>query len=194
MPLHTLFSWASTGAKEERLVASHLKTLHKLSYAVINDILLPSAGNTSYAQIDHVVVSRFGIFCIETKSHIGWIYGNHRNEYWDQYIFKNKFQFRNPLHQNYGHIKALERVLSHRIHSPISSLIVFPNADQVKVDGNDTVGDISDILEKIENCTDIIYTAAECEAICETIKAQAITSGKARVQHVSEIQSLVLST
>ena len=42
-----------------------LSLLPKKDYLVINDLLLQSGGHST--QIDHVVVSVFGVFVIETK-------------------------------------------------------------------------------------------------------------------------------
>ena len=52
--------------------------LHKLptdTYTVFNDVIVTdSEGRTT--QIDHIVVSRYGIFVVETKCYKGWIFGN----------------------------------------------------------------------------------------------------------------------
>jgi hypothetical protein len=62
-------------------------------------------------QIDHIVVSNYGIFVIETKNYKGWIMGNEYDEYWRQVIYKRKEKLYNPIKQNYGHILALKGVL-----------------------------------------------------------------------------------
>lgn len=58
------------------------------------------------ALIDHVVISKYGVFVIETKNYRGWIIGNEKSEYWTQVIYKRKERLYNPIKQNYGHIKA----------------------------------------------------------------------------------------
>jgi len=42
-------------------------------YCLFKDELIPIDKGTT--QIDHVLVSRFGIFVIETKNMKGWIFG-----------------------------------------------------------------------------------------------------------------------
>jgi len=79
-------------------------------YRRIHNLILPAKGGTT--QIDHVLVSVFGIFVIETKNMSGWIFGNERSPKWTQSIYGKKFQFQNPLHQNYRHTKALEEFLN----------------------------------------------------------------------------------
>ncbi|WP_369414666.1 nuclease-related domain-containing protein [Microbulbifer elongatus] len=43
-------------------------------------------------QIDHIFVSRFGIFVVETKYMQGWIFGSERQEQWTQKIYKKSFR------------------------------------------------------------------------------------------------------
>jgi len=54
----------------ETAVKVHLSRLNKKQYKTIHDVLIPnSKGITS--QIDHIVVSPYGIFVIETKNYKG---------------------------------------------------------------------------------------------------------------------------
>lgn len=91
-------------------------------YHPLHNVTLPTVDGTT--QIDHILVSCFGIFVIETKNMKGWIFGGERQRQWTQQIFKKTVKFQNPLHQNYKHIKALEDTLA----APpdiIHSIIVF---------------------------------------------------------------------
>ena len=79
-------------------------------YRRIHNLILTAQGGTT--QIDHVLVSVFGIFVVKTKNMSGWIFGNERSPKWMQSICGKKFQFQTPLHQNYRHTKALEEFLN----------------------------------------------------------------------------------
>ena len=79
-------------------------------YRRIDDIILPAKDGTT--QIDHVLVSAFGIFVIETKNMQGWIFGGERDSTWCQSIFGHKQRFQNPLRQNYRHIECLAEFLN----------------------------------------------------------------------------------
>ncbi len=85
----------SKGKVGEKRVATILKRLPEDDYKVINDLLLSSNGYST--QIDHIVVSVYGIFVIETKFYQGWIYGGENSEYWTQNIYgvKSKLFFSN---------------------------------------------------------------------------------------------------
>ena len=79
--------------------------LDKAVYFPLHNVTLTTPDGST--QIDHVIVSRFGIFAIETKNMQGWIFGSERQAEWTQKIFKRSFRFQNPLRQNYKHTRAL---------------------------------------------------------------------------------------
>jgi len=61
--------------------------LPKTSYRVINNVTIPdNQGGTT--QIDHVIVSPYGIFVVETKHYKGWIFGDPQQPTWTQMIHK----------------------------------------------------------------------------------------------------------
>lgn len=71
--------------------------LDKQPYRLIKNVTLPTKDGTT--QIDHIIVSRFGVFVIETKNMKGWIFGNAKQKQWTQKIFKYSGKFQNPLRQ-----------------------------------------------------------------------------------------------
>lgn len=113
-----------------------LATLPKDEYQVINDIIIPSKYGTT--QIDHVVVSIYGIFVIETKNYKGLIYGGEDAETWTKNMWGNKYSLRNPLKQNYGHVKSLQAILNipKEMFIPI---VVFSNRAKLRVQTQETV-------------------------------------------------------
>jgi restriction system protein len=89
-----------------------LKKLDPLLYQSYCDVYLPRPDDKGTTQIDHIVVSKFGIFVIETKNYKGWIFGNAKQRQWTQQIYHKKSRFQNPLHQNHLHVKALKQFLA----------------------------------------------------------------------------------
>ena len=77
------------GKLGEKSVATILSFLPKDEYVVLNDIMLKNGNSTT--QIDHIVVSIYGIFVIETKNYKVWIFGNAHKDYWTQNILGNKY-------------------------------------------------------------------------------------------------------
>ncbi len=74
-------------------------------HTVFNDQTIPAGGGTIH--IDHMVVSQFGIFVIETVDRRGIISGAEHQDRWKQYRLGRFTRFDNPLEQNYLAIKAL---------------------------------------------------------------------------------------
>lgn len=106
----------------ERLVRvfAHYQ-LDRQIYHRLHDVTLPTPDGTT--QIDHVFLSPYGIFVLETKNMSGWIFGGEQQAQWTQQIYKQRFKFQNPLRQNYKHLKALESALgvaSEHLHSVIA--------------------------------------------------------------------------
>lgn len=114
------------GKMGEFAVSVHVKLyLDKEKYTLLNDCTFPDEQNQT-TQIDHILLSPYGIFVVETKNYKGWIFGGERQKTWTQKIYKNSYKFQNPLHQNYKHQKVLEEVLAD-IADPnlIHSVVVF---------------------------------------------------------------------
>ncbi len=99
------------------------------AYEMFNDVTLPTAKSTT--QIDHIVVSPFGIFVIETKNYSGWIFGSSNSKNWTQVLYKKKYQLFNPLWQNAHHVKAVKRFLS-LPDRYIFSVVVFVGNAKIK--------------------------------------------------------------
>lgn len=98
-------------------------------YFPIHNVTLPTPDGTT--QIDHVFVSRFGVFVVETKNMKGWIVGVENQPRWTQKLHKRSFSFQNPLRQNYKHVKALQAMLDVPAET-IRSVIVFTGESRFK--------------------------------------------------------------
>ena len=111
---------AKAASKREQWVktlvqAGAVLMLPSSMYRQYHDVILPTAGGTT--QIDHVFVSVFGVFVVETKNMSGWIFGSERDQDWTQ-VFPGgrKFKFQNPLRQNYGpHSRGGRRLGKRRV-------------------------------------------------------------------------------
>lgn len=78
-------------------------------YKRFHNVILPSKNGT--AQLDHILVSPFGIFIVETKNYKGWIFGSEEQANWTQTLYKKKYSFQNPLKQSYRQKKVLASFL-----------------------------------------------------------------------------------
>lgn len=94
-------------------------------------MVLPTPYGSS--QLDHIVVSPYGIFVIETKNYSGWIYGSEHGEYWTKNVYGHKYEFYNPILQNTGHITALRKNLKEFRYLPIFSIVAFSRQARLDV-------------------------------------------------------------
>ena len=113
-----------TGDIGELQLSSVLKSLPDCYHVIDNVLLRTRKGST---QLDHIVVSPFGVFVIETKNYKGMIFGDMEGIVWTQVLNgAGHFKVYNPVRQNYGHIVELCR----QTRIPIAimqGVIVFTN-------------------------------------------------------------------
>ena len=154
-------------------------------YHDINNITLPTKDGTT--QIDHVIVSRYGIFVVESKNMKGWIYGDEKNPQWTQVIFGNKYPFQNPLRQNYRHTKALSDFLNIP-HNKFFSVIMFWGDCEFKTPMPENVLN-QHYTPYIKSKTKILFSDEQVQHIVNKIKQGMLPkTGKTRRQHIQALQ------
>lgn len=78
-------------------------------YQRFHDLII--SGNNGTTQIDHLLISPFGLFIIETKNYKGWIFGSESQPKWTHSLYKNKYSFQNPIRQTFRQKKVLSEFL-----------------------------------------------------------------------------------
>lgn len=89
----------------EQTVAWLLVFLPKREYTVINNLYFRDG--RSSCQIDHLVVSRYGVFVIEAKNYLGVISGKGSDKMLQRKVFGMRYKTRNPIDQNDWHERYL---------------------------------------------------------------------------------------
>lgn len=135
-----------TGRMGEHAVDQKLRELPSDIYKVIDDVMLEINGVTH--QIDHIVVSKYGLFVIEAKCYKGMITGKEKDYYWYQYLGKRKYKLINPIHQNYGHIKSISELLNIS-EKDLISIVCFTNQSELKIDVKSEVIQRKDLANRI---------------------------------------------
>jgi len=111
------------GLVGEKITAfAMVQSLDKSIYRRFHNLIINATDGST--QIDHVVVSRYGIFVLETKNMKGWIFGSERDANWTQSLYNKKSSFQNPLRQNYRHTKCLAEILG-LSHDVMHSIVFF---------------------------------------------------------------------
>ena len=116
-------AYSSQNLGESLLTRSIQANFATPDYHLMNNITLRLSDGTT--QVDHILVSRVGVFVIETKHYRGWIFANAEQPKWTQVFFKQKFRFQNPILQNYRHIRAVQDTLDFLPSGAIQSAVVF---------------------------------------------------------------------
>ena len=122
----------SKGRIGEHRVSHILGRLPKDKYRVINNLLLRTSSDST-TQIDHVVISQYGIFVIETKFYKGRIYGGENSEFWTQNIYGNKYSLRNPILQNAGHVRVFRQLLKDYGDIPFFPIVAFSRQASLRI-------------------------------------------------------------
>lgn len=152
------------------------------------NLVLYSGYNTTFTEIDEVIVSPYGIFCIEYKAHVGYIFGSRANTSWTQCKYDGHHKLYNPLLQNYKHVKALEKLLSNDVKVPIHSLVVFTNAKEVKTDSNQVLMGYDQLRNLLSYHTTQYYNAHEYASICHKLLVSSANSNRYLDTHIRELQ------
>lgn len=164
----------------EKTVAGILSTLPQ-EYQIIHNVMLrQQSGRTT--QIDHVVVSPYGIFVIETKNYRGYITGSEWGEKWTE---NKKFSIPNPIKQNYGHVKALAELLD-LAEERFVPLVVFTTNADVKVQSEKIVY-TTQLRKTIRAYQEPKLDTDQVNALTDKIKNANINSKKVRKEHVQAI-------
>ncbi|MFM4961087.1 nuclease-related domain-containing protein [Aeromonas caviae] len=160
--------------------------LDKREYRLLKDVTLPTPQGST--QIDHVIVSRFGVFVIETKNMKGWIFGDPRHKRWTQQLFRRRHGFQNPLHQNYLHLMTLKSLLGladHQLHSIVYFIgdctFKTPMPENVMRRG---------LVSYIKSKTTPVLSTADVDRIIDTIQQGRLTaSWQTHRQHVTQLKT-----
>ena len=164
--------------------------LDKQVYRCVQNVILPTTRGTT--QIDHVVVSPFGVFVIETKNMKGWIFGRENDEKWTQVLSGNKYRFQNPLRQNYRHTKCLAEFLKIE-HSFFHSIVFFIGDCRFKTPVPQNVMS-SGLATYIKKFTKPRLGLDRVAAIDSTLRAAKVDPELSLRLHLSSLQSRHAST
>lgn len=171
----------------EHWTKQELNKLPKDKYKIFNNVLIKENDNT--CQIDHIVVSQYGIFSIETKQYNGYITGNKYDKYWIRYAGKKKYYYTNPIRQNYGHKKALSLLLNID-ESKILNIVCIPSNARLKIEHDGELVRINALIDKIKSYTDVIIDNED--EIVDKIVISNITDIKIKKEHIKNIRDNII--
>ncbi len=166
------------GFSGELIVSLFLRKLDPKIYKVINNIYISNSKDV--VQIDHIVISKFGIFVIDTKNWFQEIKGNvNDNHWWNKVIYQNE-----------KHKSLLKIVLE--CNPRMVSIVAFSGYSKINVKGNikDTyLVNISKLLEIIRSYNEIKLEKNEIIAIYNKLLSIKKNMHKYRILHKSKYRS-----
>lgn len=160
----------------EQKVANVLaQELSYKDYFIFNNIITHSKNNIS-TQIDHIIVSKFGIFVLESKDFSGWIFGDKNQSTWTKSMpGAIKYKFQNPIHQNYGHIMALKELMPFAKDN-FYNIVVFSGDAEIKTDPIENVVYLNKLIDYIKkndkvklNEDEVQFAVGKLSYVCQTI-------------------------
>ncbi len=156
-------------------------------YHLMNHLTLQMKDGTT--QVDHILVSRFGVFVLETKDYKGWIFANAKQANWTQVLFYYRFQFQNPIFQNDRHVRAVQGLLDFLPPGAVKSVVVFTGVAEFKTEIPQGVFSLSELIEYLREQTVEVMSRNRmqfCVGRLET--ARLAISGKTDVEHVQSLE------
>lgn len=171
----------------EAIVSGRLrKNLPENEYVVIDDVYLPIEGGTT--QIDHLVVSKYGVFVVETKNYSGWIFADGKSKVWTQVSFKKKHTLQNPIRQNYLHVCTIADLLGVP-KEILVGVVAFTGDCEFKTPMPEGVVYSRRLAKYIREFDRPILKDKEVAEIIEAIKEwQASVSPEQRKQHIANLK------
>jgi len=163
--------------------------LDKNKYHLFKNVTIFTNNGTT--QIDHVIVSKYGIFVIETKNMKGWIFGDKNKKIWTQKIYKHTNKFQNPLQQNYKHVKTLESLLNIN-QNKIFSIVTFVGDSTFKTEMPENVTYRGGFINFISSKKIQLLSEQEVNKINALISEKRLSQTvRTHVNHVQHVKDVV---
>ena len=180
--LYIVFGNKLIGWFGEHWTRKALKNLPK-EYIMFNNVFIYVDNNTH--EIDHVIVSPYGIFCIETKQYNGYFTGDKYDKKWVRHVGRKKYYYNNPIRQNYGHVKSLSKLLSIG-EDKIYNVVCIPSRAKLKINHDGELVGYYDIKEKILSYKDIVID--NVEELVDIINRSNIKDKNIKKEHIKRIR------
>ena len=185
----TVFDKGSYG--EYLLYRKIIKVIDKEN-VVLNMYLPSESQRVEDTELDIVAISNKNIYCFEMKNYTGKIYGFRDQYRWSEYIRRKEYTFYNPLRQNEGHVKALEKHLFVEKDN-IVPVVVFSNkADITKVSaaGVLRLKEVKAYLMECEERNRDRYGEAQIDKYIQKLNEAADVSSDTIRNHIADVREL----
>lgn len=177
----------------EFLTYYYLKKLEG-THRLMTNLYIPKADGST-TEIDLIMISKTGIYVMESKNYSGWIFGDEKNRNWTQTLQnKQKNRFFNPVWQNKGHISALREVLGEDEKLFLSYIVFSERCTLKKVNVTSPMVKVIKrnslkrmISADIENLPDVL-TDHQVDKIYYGLQKYSLAEEKTHIAHIEGIK------
>jgi len=152
------------------------KILNARSPDLLEDFILPGAYG-GLTRIDYAILTSGGILCIQTKHYNGIVFGGAEEPQWTNVDGIHRRKFLNPLIQNEGRTKALQKVVP---KVPVANLVVFTGSVQFTTPLEKNVIHVRDLNSYIAKFVFGPCKIKDWDAVWLTVKSAALTDEETR--------------
>ena len=155
-------------------------------YHLMNHVTIRMEDGTT--QVDHILVSRFGVFVIETKDYNGWIFANARDATWTHVHFYRRFKFQNPIFQNSRHVRAVQGMIDFLPPEVFKSVVVFSGHAKFKTETPGGVVAVRQLVQHVKQHTTEVMSLDRLQCCVGRIETGRLAiSGETDVEHVASL-------
>jgi hypothetical protein len=152
------------------------RILHARSPDVLEDFILPGAYG-GLTHIDYAILTSGGILCIQTKHFNGIVFGGADEPQWTNVEGVHRRKFLNPLIQNEGRSKALQKIVP---DVPVANLVVFTGRVQFTTPLEKNVIHVRRLESYIAKFVFGPCKIKDWDAVWLTVKSAALTDEETR--------------
>ena len=152
------------------------RILAEKSADVLDDFILPGAYG-GLTRIDHAILTSGGILCIQTKHYNGVVFGGADEPQWTSVDGVNRRKFLNPLIQNEGRTRALQKVVP---DVPVANLVVFTGSVEFSTPQEKNVIHVRNLKSYIAKFVFGPCKIKDWDAVWLTVNAAALTDEDSR--------------
>ncbi len=172
-----------------RMVTAHIgelrirRALDKRSPDVLHDFIVPGAYG-GLVKIDHAMLTAGGILCIQTKHYNGIVFGDEDEPQWTNVDGVRRRRFLNPLIQNEGRRRALQKVVP---DVPVANLVIFTGSVEFTAAPPQNVIHVRNLESFVAKFVFGPSKVQDWDAAWLTVKAAALTDSASRKDHAAQL-------
>jgi hypothetical protein len=136
------------------------------------------------AKIDHAIMTAGGILCIQTKHYNGIVFGEPDEPQWTNVDGVTRRRFLNPLIQNEGRTRALQKVVP---EVPVANLVIFTGSVEFTSAPPKNVIRVGQLESFIAKFVFGPSRVEDWDAVWMTVRSAALTDKATRKDHASQL-------